>query len=111
MLTGKQYDDELDYLVQYARMAPVYFTPVRDAAETVAGERSTEAEVQKATLKLIGDMLDQGIKIGDMSPREGESVIPWNLTRDQSLRKVAEEMRRYDDPLEFVNICWFVAPR
>ncbi|WP_372409551.1 hypothetical protein [Streptomyces luteireticuli] len=110
MLAGEQYEEELDYLTQYAKTTPVYFTPVRDAAETVAGKGSTEAQIQAVTLKLVDDLLDRGVQIGDMSPLEGEAVIPWNLSREQTLRKVAEGMQKYKDPLDFIYICWFSAP-
>ncbi|OIJ95673.1 hypothetical protein BIV24_08750 [Streptomyces colonosanans] len=80
-----------------------------DAAETVAGEGSTDAEIRSALLVLIGDMLNRGITIGDMSPRDGEGVIPWNLSREQALRKVAAETGKYEDSLDYVKICWFSA--
>ncbi|MFJ9041110.1 hypothetical protein ACIRF8_31650 [Streptomyces sp. NPDC102406] len=105
--TGDEYQKEVDYLVRYAEMSPVYFTPVWDAAETIAGEGSSEAATQDAALAIIADMLERGVKVGDMSPRDGEGVIPWPLSREESLRRIREEMKRYDDPLEYVNICWF----
>ncbi|GAA3189698.1 MULTISPECIES: hypothetical protein [Streptomyces] len=104
-----EYQGELDYLIRYVQMSPVYFSPVWDAAETVVGGEGTDAEVRAAALSLVGDMLDRGVKVGDMSPREGEGVISWNVSREETLRRIEEEMRRYVDPLEYVNICWFHA--
>ncbi|MFE7119190.1 hypothetical protein ACFU99_27625 [Streptomyces sp. NPDC057654] len=65
------------------------------------------AEVRAAVLKLVGDMLDHGVKAGDMSPREGERVIPWNVSQGEVLRRIDEEMQRREDPLGYVKICWF----
>ncbi|MFJ7077823.1 hypothetical protein [Streptomyces sp. NPDC098781] len=101
------YAEELDYLVRYVRMAPLYFVPLRDAAERIAGSGSSETEVQQVTLRLIGDMLDQGVRIGDMSPRDGEGVLPWDLSKEDALARVADEMTRYEDPVDFIDICWF----
>ncbi|GAU65083.1 putative hypothetical protein [Streptomyces sp. NBRC 110611] len=103
------YEEELDYLVEYAEMSPVYFNPVRDAAEGIVGKGGTEDQVQAVTLKLIGDMLDRGVKIGYISPREGEYFVPWGISRDEALQRVATEMKQYENPLEFVKICWFSA--
>ncbi|WP_345591725.1 hypothetical protein [Streptomyces marokkonensis] len=103
------YEKELDYLVRYAHMAPMYFVPLRDAAEKAAGRGSGEDEIQRVTLRLIGDMLDQGVRIGDMSSREGEDVIPWDVPRQEALDRVAREMKSYDDPIDFIDICWFTA--
>ncbi|MEU5126611.1 hypothetical protein [Streptomyces mobaraensis] len=104
------YEEELTYLIEYARMSPVYFTPVRDAAEAVAGPEATEEQIQEMTVKLIGDMLNRGVRIGDMSPVPGEMVVPWELSHDEALRKVADKMQRIGDPLNFVHICWFDFP-
>ncbi|OKI89977.1 hypothetical protein AMK11_02050 [Streptomyces sp. CB02414] len=104
-----RYAKELDYLVRYARMSPMYFVPLRDAAEKAAGEGSGEAEIQEVTLQLISDMLDRGVRIGDMSPRDGEEVIPWGVSKQEALDRVALEMRDHEDPIDFIDICWFTA--
>lgn len=109
-MTEASYAEELEYLIEYARSAPLYFSPLRDAAETVAGRGSTEDQIQATTLRLISDMLDQGVRIGDMSPRKGEDVLPWNLSKEEALQRVAKEMRQYDNPIDFIDICWFTAP-
>ncbi|WOX10317.1 hypothetical protein [Streptomyces sp. N50] len=101
------YESELDYLVQYGETSSVYFTILWDAAETVAGDGSSVSDVQKAAIRLVGGMLDRGIRVGDVSPREGEEVIPWDLSREEILRRIEREMRMYDDPADYINICWF----
>ncbi|MFK4109470.1 hypothetical protein [Streptomyces sp. NPDC002176] len=105
MPSGETYRAELDYLVRYTEMAPVYFTPVWDAAETVAG--GTGPEARAVVLELVGDLLDRGVVVGDMSPRDGEGVIPWDLSRDQILGRIERGMRESEDPLDHVGICWF----
>ncbi|WP_206503209.1 hypothetical protein [Streptomyces chrestomyceticus] len=109
MSTEDVYEEELEYLVEYAEMTPVYFIPVRDAAKNIAGKERTETQLQSITLQLISDMLDRGVQVGDLGSHEDEDFVPWNLSRDQALQKIASEMKQYDDPLDFVNICWFAA--
>lgn len=55
-------------------------------------------------------MLDRGVGIGDMSPRAGGSVQPWDLTHEEALRRVAEEVETRHDEADFIDICWFEAP-
>ncbi|WP_371790382.1 hypothetical protein OG285_05840 [Streptomyces sp. NBC_01471] len=105
------YESELAYLVQYAEQTSVYFTILWDAAETVADDGSSVPEVQKAALSLVGDMLDRGIRAGDMSPQEGEEVVPWDLSREGVLHRIEREMQMYDDPYDYIKICWFSAPK
>lgn len=104
---GSAYEAELTYLVQYAQASPVYFVPVRDAAETVAGAGASEETIQLTTLELIRGMISQGIEVGSMSPVEGEGFTPWGLPPEESLKRVEVEMRKREDPLDFIDICWF----
>ncbi|MCZ7458904.1 hypothetical protein [Streptomyces sp. WMMC940] len=50
-------------------------------------------------------MIDQGVKVGDMSPKDGDGVIPWNVPKNDALRRVADEMRQHQDPVDFIDIC------
>ncbi|GAA4771104.1 MULTISPECIES: hypothetical protein [Streptomyces] len=103
-------NDEFSYLVQYARMAPLHFTPLWDAAEKIAGPGADEGDVRESALRLISDMIDNGIRVGDMSAREGEGLLPWNLPKEDVLARISSEMQRTDDPLDLVDICWFGVP-
>lgn len=100
------YQTELDYLVKYAEVSSAYFTILWDAAETVAGNGSSFSDAQKAVIRLVGDMLDRGIRVGDVNPREGEEVIPWDLSREEILHRIEHEMQMHEDPSGYINICW-----
>ncbi|MEW2555869.1 hypothetical protein AB0957_29595 [Streptomyces zhihengii] len=107
MSESQRYLEELNYLVDYARMSPVYFFLVRDSAECLAGDSAREPEIREETLRLISGMLDQGIVVGDMGSAEGEDLLPWGISKEETLRRVADEMRRLEDPRRFIGICWF----
>ncbi|MFE7136066.1 hypothetical protein ACFVIM_35000 [Streptomyces sp. NPDC057638] len=108
-MNDEKYQEELDYLVQYARTSLLHFIPLRDAAENVTGGDGSEADIQAATVRLVGDMIDQGVAVGDLSPREGEEFLPWNVSKGEALARIAEGMRTREDPLDFMDICWFLA--
>ncbi|MCW7947417.1 hypothetical protein AAW14_37210 [Streptomyces hygroscopicus] len=107
MLSAEAYGEELDYLVNYARESLVYFDIVRDAAENIAGSGSTESQIQQATLKLISDMIERGVKVGDPSSNSDEDLTPWNMPKGEVLNRITKEMAMRDDPSDFIDICWF----
>ncbi len=109
MVSDDVYAEELDYLVDYARQSLVYFEIVRDAAEKISGPGSAESQVQSSTLRLIADMIDQGVRVGDPNPRPDEELIEWVMPKGEVLHRIAEEMAKRDDPSDFIDICWFRA--
>ncbi|MFC5718569.1 hypothetical protein ACFP1Z_00030 [Streptomyces gamaensis] len=100
------YKEELEYLLDYAEMTMLHFIPVWDEACIVAEKSRTEADARDTALELIGDMIDHGVVVGDRSGGR----IPWDLPREGILRRIAAEMASYEDPLDFVYICWFILP-
>ncbi|MCC3774093.1 hypothetical protein [Streptomyces sp. UNOB3_S3] len=110
MEKGEVYEEELEYLLDYARSL-LHFIPLRDSAEIAAGDDATEEQVQGVTLELIGDLIDRGVIVGDQTSGAREGFVPWNLSKEEALRRVAEEMKsREEDPTDFVYICWFDLP-
>lgn len=109
MVSEEAYAEELEYLVDYAHESLVYFDIVRDAAEKIAGTGSAEPQIQQATLSLIADMIDQGVKVGDPSPRPDADLIEWGMPKGEALNRIAEEMKKRNHPSDFINICWFKA--
>ncbi|MGW0854396.1 hypothetical protein [Streptomyces sp. NPDC002690] len=108
--SAREYAEELDYLLRYCRTSSVYLFLVHDAAESLVPAGSSEEAVRMLTLRLIGDMIDSGVQVGDMSAREGEWVVPWGIPREAALRRIDAEMRKRDDPWELFASCWFAAP-
>ncbi|MFD6420740.1 hypothetical protein [Streptomyces sp. NPDC060198] len=102
---ARRYAEELDYLVRYCRTSAVYLFLVHDAAESLAPEGSGEEVVRALTLRLI----DSGVQVGGMSPREGEGVVPWGIPREAALRRIDAEMRKHDDAGELFAFCWFAS--
>ncbi|MFB6888749.1 hypothetical protein ACFCX4_05455 [Kitasatospora sp. NPDC056327] len=94
-------------MVDYAEMSLVYFHPVRWSAESLAGEDATEGEIRSFTLRIIGDMIDRGVTVGDVSPNPGEDLIPWRLSRAETLSRISDEMERKSTVKDFIEICWF----
>ncbi|MGW2398602.1 hypothetical protein ACWCYY_18815 [Kitasatospora sp. NPDC001664] len=111
MTGSKPYQDELDYLVAYARDAPVYFFVVRGAAETLAGHGTHEDVIRALTVRLIGDMMDRGVAVGDLGGETGIEVEPWPLSKGDTLERIRREMNELDACDAFIRICWFRSHR
>ncbi|MFF3515900.1 hypothetical protein [Streptomyces sp. NPDC002573] len=101
------YAEELDYLVNYTHESLVYFDIVRDAAENIAGPGSTEHQIQQVTLRLVSDMIERGVKVGEPSSNADEDLVAWDLPKDEILIRIAKEMAVREDPGDFIDICWF----
>ncbi|MGW2398726.1 hypothetical protein ACWCYY_19455 [Kitasatospora sp. NPDC001664] len=107
-MTGSRlYKEELDYLVAYAHDALVYFFVVRDAAEKLAGSGATEDAIRDMTVQLVGDMVDAGISVGDISEKPDVDFEPWGLPKGEVLERIRREMDELDDSDSFLQICWF----
>ncbi|MFJ5673592.1 hypothetical protein [Streptomyces sp. NPDC093097] len=107
MEDAEEYAEEVEYLVDYARMTLLNFHPVWDSAEGLAGDGASVEVVMDVTLRLISDMLDHGVILGDMSSRPDEGFMPWDTAKDESLRRVSERMRRHPNRSDFLKVCWF----
>ncbi|NJQ02059.1 hypothetical protein [Streptomyces zingiberis] len=99
--------EELEYLYEYAKMGILYFVPVWDSAEIVAGEGASIPQVRAAALKLIGAMIDRGVEVGEISSRPDRDIERWELSKEEILRRIDEGTKERRDPLDFIYICGF----
>ncbi|RCH61749.1 hypothetical protein DT019_36580 [Streptomyces sp. SDr-06] len=108
MIDSRQYREELDYFVDYAGQTTVYLPLLYDAAEGILDSKPSREEVERVILQLISDVIDRGVQVVDLGGSGGD-FTPWESSKSETLRRVAEEMKRYDDPMDFIEICWFRA--
>lgn len=103
------FDEELEYLYEYARKGLLYFIPLWDSAETLAGEGAPVARVREVALELIGALIDRGVRVGEISRQAGRDLDLWDDEKDLILSRIDEGMKSREDPLDFVDICGFRA--
>lgn len=108
-MTDDSFDEELEYLYQYARKGLLYFTPLWDSAETLAGEGAPSTQVREVALGLIGALMDRGVRVGDISQRANREIEPWDEAKSVILDRISEGIKRRKDPPEFMDICGFRA--
>jgi hypothetical protein len=106
-MPDESFGEELEYLYEYARKGLLYFIPLWDSAETLAGKGASRSRVREVALELVGSLIDRGVKVGEISPRADRDIEPWDEEKSTILSRINEGIRRRDDPLDFVDICGF----
>lgn len=109
-MTSFPYSERLDYLLGFAQTTPVDFITLWESAADAAGRNTASAgEIRSVALSLISDMIDRGVDVGD-SIKDSPGFIPWETSKTETLARISQEMGKYEDPFDYVYICWFAAP-
>jgi hypothetical protein len=105
--SGSSWDEDLAYLVRYARGDWVGLSSVTAVAGTVAGEGATFDELVSAMLAVVGDLIDRGAVPGDLVARGFE---PWPGTKEARLRRIATETEALGRLPETGEVAWIHCP-
>ncbi|WP_133742515.1 hypothetical protein [Actinorugispora endophytica] len=103
----EKYQEELGYLVDYAKVDWLNFYPIEGAARVLVGSEASGECCRKVVLNLIGDMFDAGIRPIDLTPPPGPPFVSWATDKEQTLRRIAREMDERENSIDFIDICWF----
>jgi hypothetical protein len=68
---------------------------------------ATVSEVQRQTLKIIRDLVSDGLfELGDLSG-QGGSLVAWSESLDEAIQKISDVyVAQYDDPPAWVFSVW-----
>ncbi|MGW4901390.1 hypothetical protein ACWEO9_18480 [Streptomyces albidoflavus] len=105
------FQESLEYLVEYARSTFIAFDSVWDCAEEVAGFGSPFGDLRRNSIDLVSGMIDSGVTVGYLSKVSGQDLIPWDGSKVNILARIGRDIDRVADPREFINICWFIVDR
>ncbi|MFI0033640.1 hypothetical protein [Streptomyces albidoflavus] len=105
------FQEALEYLVEYARSTFIAFDSVWDCAEEIAGFGSPFGDLRQYSIDLVSGMIDSGVTVGYLSKVTGQDLIPWDGAKPEILAKIERDIGRVADPCEFINICWFIVDR
>lgn len=108
---GMEFQEALDYVVEYARSTVIPFDVVWDCAEEIADFEGSFEELCRNAVDLISGMIDNNVGVGYLSRASGEDLILWEGSKLEILGKIDSDMRRIAEPDDFINICWFVIDR
>ncbi|WP_410659963.1 hypothetical protein [Amycolatopsis sp. lyj-112] len=103
------YEEDLEYLLNYAQEDWVGLSVVGGIAGTRAGKGATFDEMTSALLAVISDLIDRGAVPGDLV--EGDpGFVPWLGTKDEVLARFANEVRALRSMPETGEVCWIHDP-
>ncbi|KDN17660.1 hypothetical protein [Amycolatopsis rifamycinica] len=103
------YQDDLDYLLDYAREDWGGLSPVGAVAGAMAGQGATLEQLTSAMLAVLGDLHDRGAVPGDLVEQE-PGFRPWPGEKDEHLRRIEAETLALGRLPETGEIAWLHDP-
>lgn len=103
------YQDELEYLLDYAREDWVGLTPIEGASVELAPSGASLDESLAAMIKVIGDLIDQGAVPGDLTAGD-PGFEAWPGTKQERLDRISSEIRKLGRIPVSGEICWIHVP-
>ncbi|MFW0796548.1 hypothetical protein AAFP30_22255 [Gordonia sp. CPCC 205515] len=101
------YQENLDYLVDYAKDDWVGFSPIVGAATSLVRSAYSRESATDMVLALISDLLDQGVQAGDLTDSDEKPFVPWVLTKSEVLERIRADMVALPELPDSGDICWF----
>ena len=93
-LDEKEYQDAYDYLLDYTHHDWLGFSVISgDVGFLASGRVSFEARIP-VFRKLVSDLLDVGVSIGDFENSEEAPFVAWKGTKEDNLVRMENEIRK-----------------
>jgi hypothetical protein len=106
---SSSYQEDLDYLIDYAREDWVGLSPVGAVAGAVAGKGATFSQLTSAMLAVIGDLHERGAVPGDLVEQD-PGFKPWSGTKEEHLRRIEAETKALGRLPETGEVAWIHDP-
>lgn len=106
---GASYDEDLEYLLDYAREDWVGFSVVNAVAGRIVGRDAGFQALKSAMLTVIGDLLDRGAVPGDLMKGE-PAFSPWPGTKAQRLSRIEAEVESLGRAPCTGEVAWIHVP-
>jgi hypothetical protein len=107
--SSNSYQDDLAYLVNYAREDWVGLSVIVAVAGTVAGRGATFDAMILAMLSIIDDLIDRGAVPGNLTEQD-PGFEPWPGSKEQVLSRIAAETHVLGRLPVTGEICWIHGP-
>lgn len=104
------YQEDLQYIFEYAEDDWVPMTVVSTAAEDVAGVDATFEQLTNALVTVVGDLIDRGAVPGDLLA-EDPDFQAWPGSKDQMLARLRAEVQALARLPEGGEVCWIHVPK
>jgi hypothetical protein len=106
---SRSYQENLDYLIDYAREDWVGLSSVGAVAGAVAGQGATFGRLTSALLGVLGDLHDRGAVLGDLVEQD-PGFKPWPGAKEEHLRRIEAETKALGRLPETGEVAWIHDP-
>ncbi|TWE22912.1 hypothetical protein [Prauserella muralis] len=108
-MSGKNRDEDLDYYTKYATDDWVPLHNVAVAVNGHLGKGATFDQIVEATVDFVGELVDRGIRPGDLIT-DYPDFVPWSGEKSTLLDRLRNEMRTHGDFPYPGDVCWLHKP-
>ncbi|MFK0246163.1 hypothetical protein ACIQUM_15790 [Amycolatopsis azurea] len=102
-------EEDLEYLLAYAREDWVGLSVVAAVAGAKAGEGASFAEATSALLSVVGVLIDHGAVPGDLFG-EDPGFVAWRGPKSQVLARLSCEIKALGEIPATGEVCWIHDP-
>jgi hypothetical protein len=107
--SNSSYQDDMDYLLDYAREDWVGMSPVSAVVGAAAGKGATFDELMSTMLAVVGELLECGAVPGDLVDQD-QSFKPWPGAKEEHLRRIEAEITALGRLPESGEVAWIHDP-
>ncbi|MEV7549969.1 hypothetical protein AB0N89_10125 [Amycolatopsis sp. NPDC089917] len=102
-------EEDLEYLLAYAREDWVGLSVIAAVAGAKAGEGATFAETTSVLLSVVDALIDHGAVPGDLLG-EDRDFVAWQGSKSQVLARLACEIKALGEMPSTGEVCWIHRP-
>jgi len=106
---SEKYQENLDYLSEYARDDWVPIHNVFVSASNTIGAGASLEEITDFAGTMLRDLFQRGVLLGDLT-EHGSGFQPWNGTQDEWLTRVRDDVKARQDIPEPGELAWMHIP-
>ncbi|SEP21325.1 hypothetical protein [Amycolatopsis saalfeldensis] len=100
------FEEDFQYLMEYASEDWVGMAPLSATASAMAGKHPTLEQEISSLLKLVSELMDHGALPGDLI-KDYPDFVPWVGTKAEILERIERETRALGDMPVSGEVAWF----
>jgi hypothetical protein len=110
MDTRDDYQQELEYLLEYARQDWLGFSVISGTVGSLLGKGAPWSELRSLTLRIVVDLYRDGARPGALTASDSHPIGYWNTDEAGLVRKIDQALEAKGELPDSGDICWFTVP-
>ena len=101
-----QYEIDISELVDECRDDWVGMSAITATAASYRRDYGVQDSLKSLSIKLVSDLLDAGVEVGDLTNVGERGFVPWPLDKESTLNRISVEFDSFPDGPVTGDICW-----